>query len=78
MLINFDEAEKIYKSISEETKTVEVHQSQFTTPNAMTENVYDNQLTPWPINTILIASDSMIHGIDEKRLAKKNSKVKVR
>ena len=42
-LTYFDAVEKIYNSISEETKTVEVHQGQFATPNAMTENVYDNK-----------------------------------
>ena len=44
----------------------------------MTEIVYDNESTPWPVNTILIAGDSMISGIDKKRLSKKNSNVKVR
>ena len=44
----------------------------------MIENVYDNESTPWPVNTILIAGDSMINEIDEKRLSKKNSNVKVR
>ena len=39
----------------------------------MTENVYENESTPWPLNTILIAGDSIINGIDEKRLSKKNS-----
>ena len=43
----------------------------------MTENVYDNESTPWPVNTVLIAGDSIINGIDEKRLSKKNSNVKV-
>ena len=32
-LIYFDAVEKIYNTISEETKTVEVHQRQFATPN---------------------------------------------
>ena len=72
-LICFDAAEK-----AEETKTVELHQGQFETPNAMTENVYDNESTPWPVNTVLIAGDSIINGIDEKRISKKNSIVKVR
>ena len=53
-LICFDAAEKICHSIAEETKTVEIHQVQFATPNAMTENIYDNESTPWPINTILL------------------------
>ena len=44
----------------------------------MTENVYENESTPWPVNTILIADDSIINRIDEKRLSKKNSNVKVR
>ena len=77
-VICFDTAEKIYNSISEETKTVEIHQDQFATPNAMTENVYDNEPTPWPVNIILIVGESMINGIDEKRLSNKNSNVKVR
>ena len=65
-LICFDAVEKIYNSISEETKTVEVHQGQFATPNAMTENVYDNEWTPWSVNTILIAGNSMINGTDKR------------
>ena len=77
MLICFDAATKIYNSISEETKTVEVNQGQFATPNSMTENVYDNKSILWLVNTILIAGDSMINGTDEKRLSKKNSNVKV-
>ena len=44
----------------------------------MTENVYDNKSTPSSVNTILIAGDSMINGIEEKSLSKKNSNVKVR
>ena len=44
----------------------------------MTEIVYDNESTPCPANTILIAGSLMISGIDEKRLSKKNSNVKVR
>ena len=64
--------------ISAETKTVEVHQGQFATPNAMAENAYDNESIPWLINAILIAGNSIINGIDEKRLSKKNSNVKVR
>ena len=72
-LICFDAAEK-----AEETKAVEIHQDQFETPNAMTENVYDNESTPWPVNTVLIAGDSIINVNDEKRISKKNSNVKVR
>ena len=58
-LIYSDAATKIHNSISKETKTVEVHQGQFPTPNAMRENIYDNESAPWPVNTILIAGDSM-------------------
>ena len=58
-LICSDAATKIHNSISKETKTVEVHQGQFPTPNAMRENIYDNESAPWPVNTILIAGDSM-------------------
>ena len=78
MLICFDVAKKIYNLISEETKTVQIHQDRFATSNAMTENVYDNKSTPSSVNTILIAGDSMINGIEEKSLSKKNSNVKVR
>ena len=56
-LIYSDAATKIHNSISKETKTVEIHQGQFATPNAMREN--DNESAPWPVNTILIAGDSM-------------------
>ena len=56
-LICFDAATKIYNSISEETKTIEVHQGQFATPNAMT------YLMLWhDVNTILSAANSMING----------------
>ena len=58
-LIYSDAATKIHNSISKETKTVEIHQGQFPTPNAMRENIYDNESAPWPVNTILIAGDSM-------------------
>ena len=78
MLICFDAAATIYNSISEETKTVEEQQGQSAIPKAMTETVYDNESTPWPVNTILISGDSMINGMDEKRLSKKKSNVKVR
>ena len=43
-LISFDAATKIYNLMSQETKTVEVHQRQFATANAMTENIYENIL----------------------------------
>ena len=56
-LIYSDAATKIHNSISKETKTVDIHQGQFATPNAMREN--DNESAPWPVNTILIAGDSM-------------------
>ena len=56
-LIYSDAATKIHNSISKETKTVKIHQGQFATPNAMREN--DNESAPWPVNTILIAGDSM-------------------
>ena len=44
----------------------------------MTKNVYGNESISSPVNTILIAGDSMINGIDEKRFSMKNSNVKVR
>ena len=42
------------------------------------QKIFDNESTSWPINTILLAGDSIINGIDEKRLSEKNSNVKVR
>ena len=50
----------------------------------MTENVYDNELTSLPGNTILIASDLingiilMINGICKKELSKENLYVKAK
>ena len=44
----------------------------------MTEFVYDNKLTPWPLHIIFIAGNSTINETDEKRLSKKNSSAKVR
>lgn len=50
----------------------------------MTENVYDNELTSLPGNTILIASDLingiilMINGISKKELSKENLYVKAK
>ena len=44
----------------------------------MTEFVYDNKLTPWPLHIIFIAGNSTINETDEKRLSKKNSNAKVR
>ena len=44
----------------------------------MTKSVYGNESISSPVNTILIAGDSVINGIDEKRLLMKNSNVKVR
>ena len=55
-------------------RTVEGHQGQSATPNAMTENVYDNESTPRPVNTILITGDSTINGIDEKETLKEKFK----
>ena len=54
------------------------HHSQFAEPNALITNVYDKDLTPWPLNTILITGNSMINGIDKRGSRKKNSNVKVR
>ena len=62
---------KVYNWISEETGTTEVHQGQSATPNTMTELVYDNKLTPWPLHIIFIAGNSTINETDEKRLSKK-------
>ena len=78
IIICFDAVKKIYNSTSEETKTAEVHPGHFVTPNAMRENVYHNESTPSPVNTIFIAGNSMINGVEEKRLSKKNSNLKVR
>ena len=56
---------------------ISVQFGKFATPKPNTENVYDKESTPWPVNTIFIAGDSMINGTDEKRLSKNNSNVKV-
>ena len=37
-----------------------------------------NHVNKWPKNTILVASDSMLSGLDERRLGRNNYKVKVR
>ena len=71
MMICFNAATKSYNSISEETKTVEVHQGEFATSNVMTGNIYDNESTLWPINTILNCGDSVINGIDKKAFKEK-------
>ena len=39
---------------------------------------YNFDAHPWPKNTILIAGDSMINGINEKRISTKFKSVKVR
>ena len=41
-------------------------------------NVYNFDAHPWPKNTILIAVDSMINGINEKRISTNFKSVKVR
>ena len=41
-------------------------------------NVYNFDAHPWPKNTILIAGDSMINGINEKRISTNFKSVKVR
>ena len=41
-------------------------------------NVFNFDAHPWPKNTILIAGDSMINGINEKRISTNFKSVKVR
>ena len=41
-------------------------------------NAYNFDAHPWPQNTILIAGDSMINGINEKRISTNYKSVKVR
>ena len=41
-------------------------------------NVYNSDAHPWPKNTILIARDSMINGINKKRISTNFKSVKVR
>ena len=41
-------------------------------------NVYNFDAHPWPKNTILIAEDSMINGINEKRIRTNFKSVKVK
>ena len=41
-------------------------------------NVYNFDVHPWPKNTILIAEDSMINGINEKRISTNFKSVKIR
>ena len=41
-------------------------------------NLYNVDVHPWPKNTILIAGDSMINGINEKRISANFKSVKVR
>ena len=73
-----DVATKVSNSISEETITVEVHQGQSATPNAMSETVYGNKSNLWPVNTIFIAGNSITNETGKKRLSSKNCNVKVR
>ena len=40
--------------------------------------IYDFDAHPWPKNTILIAENSMINGINEKRISTNFRSVKVR
>ena len=44
----------------------------------LVNNVYNFDAHPWPKNTILIAGDSMINGINEKRISTNFKSVKVR
>ena len=50
----------------------------FPNPLMSVNNVYNFDAHPWPKNTILIAGDSMINGINEKRISTNFKSVKVR
>ena len=50
----------------------------FSNPLMPVSNVYNFDAHPWPKNTILIAGDSMINGINEKRISTNFKSVKVR
>ena len=50
----------------------------FRNPLMSVNNVYNFDAHPWPKNTILIAGDSMINGINEKRISTNFKSVKVR
>ena len=49
----------------------------FSNPLMSVNNVYNFDAHPWPKNTILIAGDSVINGINEKRIATSFKSVKV-
>ena len=50
----------------------------FPNPLMSVKNVYNFDAHPWPKKTILIAEDSMINGINEKRISTNFKSVKVR
>ena len=50
----------------------------FSNPHMSVNNVYNVDAHPWPKKTILIAGDSMINGINEKRISTHFKSVKVR
>ena len=50
----------------------------FSNPLMSINNVYNSDAHLWPKNTILIAGDSMINGINEKPISKNFKSVKVR
>ena len=50
----------------------------FLNPLMSVNNVYNFDIHPWPKNTILIARDSMINGINKKRISTNFKSVKVR
>ena len=50
----------------------------FLNPLMSVNNVYNFAAHPWPKNTILIAGDSMINVINEKRISTNFKSVKVR
>ena len=50
----------------------------FLNPLVSVNDAYNFDAHPWPKNTILIAGDSMINGINEKRISTNFKSVKVR
>ena len=50
-------------------ETLEITHEITPNPPLSLNNIYNFDARPWPKNTILIAGDSMINGINEKRIS---------
>ena len=49
---------------------LKVNDANFPNPHMSVNNVFNSDANPWPKNTILIAGDPMINGINEKHISK--------